>query len=248
MKFRKNRPINIIIAYIIQIVKEGYNNSMISAAALQILAIVTMTIDHIGYYLLPDCLPLRIIGRLAFPIFAFMLVEGFKHTHSRQKYFLRLLITAIISQIFVYLFAFRFGYSYPHNVVFSLTFALVTLICAEQGGFYIVAIPLLVLAVGAFECEYGIHGILLVLGIYYADRVFANNRFLRVAAQFIVLVATMSSLTMESGWVVQLYSLAAIVPIALYSGKKGRRLPRLFGYIYYPAHLAVFFLIKLLFF
>ena len=221
---------------------------MVSAAVLQILAIVAMTIDHIGYYLLPSCLPLRAIGRIAFPIFAFMLVEGFRHTRSRQKYFLRLLITAVISQVIIYLFAFRFGYAYPHNVVFSLAFALIALVCAEQGGFYLVAVPLLVLTAGAFECEYGIHGVLLALGIYYADRIFANNRFLRVMAQSIVLVATMCSQTLETGWVVQIYSLAAIAPIALYSGKKGRRLPRLFGYIYYPAHLAVLFLIKLLFF
>lgn len=217
---------------------------MISAAALQIIAIISMTIDHIGYYLIPGCWPLRVIGRIAFPIFAFMLVEGFKHTHSRSKYFARLLVTAVVAQILFYIFAQCFGANYNHNVVFTLAFAFVSLICAEQGNFSLVGIPLLVLAAGAFECEYGAYGVLMIVLFYYADKIFKNNRFLRVMAQAISLAAMMSSITLESGWPIQLCSFFAIIPIALYSGKKGRRLPRLFGYVYYPAHIAVFLLIK----
>ena len=217
---------------------------MISAATLQIIAIVSMTIDHIGYYLIPDFWPLRVVGRLAFPIFAFMLVEGFKHTHSRSKYFARLLATALAAQVLFYISAQCFGARYYHNVVFTLAFAFVSLICAEQGGFFLVGIPLLVLAAGAFDCEYGAYGVLMIVLFYYSDKLFKNNRFLCVMAQSISLVAMMSSVVLESGWLVQVYSIFAIIPIALYSGKKGRRLPRLFGYVYYPAHIAVFLLIK----
>lgn len=221
---------------------------MISAAALQIIAIITMTIDHVGYYLVPDCWPLRVIGRIAFPIFAFMLVEGFKHTHSRPKYFARLLATALVAQVLFYVFAMFCNYYYMHNVLFTFAFAFIALLCAEQGKFFLVAIPLLALAAGAFECEYGVYGVLLVLGYYYADRIFRNNRYLRVMAQATVLIATMSSQALDVKWPIQLYAIFAIIPIALYSGKKGRRLPRLFGYIYYPAHIAVFIFAKLLFF
>ena len=217
---------------------------MISSAVLQIIAIVTMTIDHIGYYLVPGCWPLRAVGRLAFPIFAFMFVEGFKHTHSRPKYYLRLLTTAAIAQVLIFVFATRFGYSGGHNVLFTFAFSFIMLLCAELGGFCLVGIPLLILAAGAFECEYGLYGSLMILGFYYADKIFKEKRFLRVMAQATVLVAAMSSQALETGWLVQFYSFFAIIPIALYSGKKGRRLPRLFGYVYYPAHIAVFLLIK----
>ena len=221
---------------------------MINAATLQIIAILSMTIDHIAYYLFPDLTIFRIIGRLAFPLFAFMLVEGFKHTHSRSRYFLRLLFTALVTQVLFYVVSSRFGYSYSHNVMFTLTFSLISLICAEQGGFYIIAIPLLALAAGAFECEYGTYGVLMIIGFYYAGKIFSKNRYLCVAAQSIVLIAMMSSQALQVGWPIQLYAIFAAVPIALYSGKKGRRLPRLFGYIYYPAHIAVLLLVKLLFF
>lgn len=221
---------------------------MISAAILQIIAIFTMTIDHIAYYLFPDLTLFRIIGRLAFPLFAFMIVEGFKQTHSRSKYFLRLLLTALVTQVLFYFAASHFGFNYSHNVMFTLAFALISLICAEQGGFYIIAIPLLALAAGAFECEYGTYGVLMIVGFYYAEKIFSKNCYLRVLAQFVVLVAMMLSQTFHAGWPIQAYAILAIIPIALYSGKKGRRLPRLFGYVYYPAHIAVFLLIKLLFF
>lgn len=221
---------------------------MINAATLQIIAILSMTIDHIAYYLLPDLTIFRIIGRLAFPLFAFMLVEGFKHTHSRSRYFLRLLLTALVTQVLFYVVSSRFGYNYSHNVMFTLAFSLISLICAEQGGFYIIAIPLLALAAGAFECEYGTYGVLMIIGFYYAGKIFSKNRYLCVAAQSIVLIAMMSSQALQAGWPIQLYAIFAAVPIALYSGKKGQRLPRLFGYIYYPAHIAVLLLAKLLFF
>ena len=65
---------------------------------LKILAIITMTIDHIGAIVYPNIDIFRIIGRVSFPIFAFLLVEGFKHTSNKLKYFLRLILFAIITQ------------------------------------------------------------------------------------------------------------------------------------------------------
>jgi hypothetical protein len=221
---------------------------MISAAVLQIIAVISMTIDHIGYYLFPDCLILRILGRIAFPIFAFMLVEGFKYTRSRPRYFARLLVAAMVAQLVFFAFSEVFHYDYMHNVIFTFAFALVALICAERGGFFLIAVPLLILAAGALECEYGLYGTMMIVCLYYAGRIFGNNRYLRPMAQAVVIIAMMSSQALLSAWDIQLFSLFAIVPIALYSGKKGQRLPRLFGYFYYPMHLAVLFLVKLLFF
>lgn len=221
---------------------------MISSTVLQIIAITSMLLDHIGLYLMPDCFLLRAIGRVAFPLFAFMLAEGFKHTHSRPRYFARMLATALITQVIMYLLDKSAGVEYSHNVLYTFCFALISLLCAERGGFYLVAVPLLALAAGALECDYGTFGVLLIIGFYYADRFFRRNYAVRILAYTVVLYAMMASLTYYNGWMVQLFSLFAIVPIAFYSGEKGRRLPRLFGYVFYPAHLLVIYILRLMLF
>ena len=70
-----------------------------SSFTLKILAIIFMTIDHIGFTLFPSNLLLRYIGRLAFPIFAFQMGNGFYHTKNKEKYIFRMLIFTVISQI-----------------------------------------------------------------------------------------------------------------------------------------------------
>lgn len=221
---------------------------MLSSAALQIIALVSMTIDHIGYYFLPDCTPLRIIGRLAFPLFVFMLVEGYKHTRSLPKYFLRIIIAAVAAQIVIYALAVTRGFSYTHNTLFTLAFALAALYFTERGKWYLVFAPIIALIPSALNCDYGAFGVFMAVAFYYADRLFADNRALRVISQAIVLFAVMPSCAAYSDWWVLNWAVLAIIPIALYSGKKGRRLPKFFGYVYYPAHLLVVLIVQLLFF
>ena len=71
----------------------------LSSSGLHIVAMILMLIDHMGYALYPDLVVLRWIGRLAFPIFAFMIAEGARRTRSRKRYMLRLFILAIISEV-----------------------------------------------------------------------------------------------------------------------------------------------------
>ena len=134
---------------------------------------------------------------------------------------------------------------YVPNVLFTLAFSLLALMLAERGGLALVALPFVALLPGVLNCEYGTHGVLLVLGFYYAGRIFANSQILRIASQAVVLAAMMFSLAHFNGWGIISLGVIAIIPIALYSGKKGKRLPRLFGYIYYPSHLFVILFIKL---
>ena len=75
----------------------------LSGSSLKVIALVSMTVDHIAYYLMEHGTLLyelmRMVGRMAFPIFAFLLVEGYTHTRSRGKYALNLLIFALISEV-----------------------------------------------------------------------------------------------------------------------------------------------------
>ena len=95
---------------------------------LKMIAITTMLIDHVGAVLLPQYPILRIIGRIAFPIFCFLLVEGFMHTHDVIRYMTRIGLFALISEIpFDLLFYGRILDGTHQNVFFTLFIGLVML-------------------------------------------------------------------------------------------------------------------------
>ena len=100
---------------------------------LKIIALFSMSLDHIGSILFPDCLFLRLLGRISLPIFVFLLIEGYFHTSSKGKYFLRMLVFAFISEPF-YDFAFydTFFYSKNQNILFLLALGILFLFLLEQ--------------------------------------------------------------------------------------------------------------------
>lgn len=99
---------------------------------LKLIAVITMTIDHIGAVLMPQYGFLRIIGRIAFPIYCFMLVNGFFYTKNIRKYIGRMLIFAIISEPFFdwAIFGKIYVKSYQ-NIYFTLLTGLIMLECIE---------------------------------------------------------------------------------------------------------------------
>lgn len=222
----------------------------LSGNQLKLLALVTMTIDHIGMVLFPHQMIWRIIGRLAFPIFAYFIAEGCRYTGNRKKYLLTMAALAAICQL-VYFFALGSLYQCV-LVTFSLAilwiYALdgavkgntVTSWLAAAGVsiaviFVSVFLPRL-LGGTDFDIDYGFWGILLPVLTY-----FPKNKWRRLAVFALVLV----SLCLTIGGV-QWFSLLTLIPLALYSGKRGkRRLKNLF-YIYYPAHLVAIYGISVL--
>ena len=227
---------------------EWYNKNMLSSAVIQLIAIITMTIDHVGLYLCGNSEIFRIIGRIAFPLFAFMLVEGFKYTHSRKKYYLRIIATALIAELIAFFLASTTHTEFSHNVLFTFAFAFMALTIAEYGGFALILLPIIALIPGALNCEYGAYGVFLVIGLYYADKIFAEQYVLKSLAQFIVVAAIMLSLAQFEAAPIMSFGILASLPIVLYSGKKGHRLPYWLNYIYYPAHLLILLLIRLMFY
>ena len=99
-----------------------------SGHSLKLIAIVTMLIDHIGLVLFPEVMILRCIGRLSFPIFAFLIVEGFEHTSDFKKYMVRILLFGLMSEI-------------PYNLMISGKFIDFT----HQNVFFTFAIGLMML-------------------------------------------------------------------------------------------------------
>lgn len=216
---------------------------------LKIIAVLSMLVDHIGAYFFPNILVFRIIGRLAFPIFAFFIAEGWKHTRSKKKYFLTLCLFAIISQVPYY---FLKGAIYL-NILFTFILSLGIIYFIEMfkrrsiSGMLGAAGVFLVSAIGSMlgMVDYGLLGVLLP-AIFY----FINLKELKFFIAGLVLVLISLKSIIFSGVIfenfIQLFSLFSLVLIWFYNGEKGKINLKYFFYIFYPVHLGIILLIKIL--
>lgn len=146
--------------------RAGFNEVM-NSSQLKWLGVVTMIIDHIGALFFPEVILLRIIGRLTFPIFAWMIVVGAEHTHDWKRYALRLAAFGVLSE-FPYLLARRiidpefFGL----NVLFTLLLGLLAVIAIRRVPVQMLAVfpvaAAMLLAEG-LRCDYGAFGIMVIV-------------------------------------------------------------------------------------
>ena len=142
-----------------------------NAFTLKVLALTCMLVDHIGLFFFPDNVLLRAIGRLSFPLFAFLLANGMHYSHNRINYFLRLLLFTAISQI-PFSLAFNLipvsGSSF--NIFFTLTlgFLGIVILRTTQNTVTRAILLTLLLVVSSFlQISYGIGGILSIVFFYY---------------------------------------------------------------------------------
>lgn len=199
------------------------------------IAAVTMLIDHIGVVLYPQIPLLRIIGRISFPIFAFLIVEGFHYTHDVRKYMMRILIFAFVSEVPFDLALYGKCFDLRHqNVLFTFFLALILLEYASKSRDTMteamVFIATMVLAY-ILRTDYSYFGILLIY--FYAVSSAYKEQWKRV---FPILL----NLLIKG---IQRWGILAAVPLYFYSGKEGRKM-KYFFYIFYPGHLLVLYIIK----
>ena len=217
---------------------------------LKIIALVTMTVDHIGAQLFPGIPLLRIIGRLAFPIFAYMIAEGCQYNHHRKKYLLSMSGLAATCQL-VYFFAMESLYMCV-LVTFSLSISLIYAIDygRKRGGvawlaplgiltvcFFLTEVLPLLLPRTDYGIDYGLYGILLPALVYL-------GRSRREKLEMLALSLVLLGLTYGGP---QWYGLLALPLLALYNGKRGKRKMKYLFYLYYPTHLVVIHGISLVF-
>lgn len=225
-----------------------------SGAQLKLIAIITMLIDHMGAILFPEAQVMRIIGRLAFPIFAYFIGEGFFKTKDVKKYQWRLLIFAIISQLPFYL---AFNHKFYLNIFFTLFLGLYAIKSYDKSGDIGVIWGIGILA-QVLNTDYGIYGVFTIYFFYkYREdfktlvkkQVFLNVIFVAVMFSIGALSAlsrggNISWVLMNSlGLLMQSISLLSLFLIKRYNGERGRSMKYLF-YTFYPAHLIILWIIK----
>ena len=217
----------------------------IDNTTLKILACIFMVIDHVGLFLFPDIVILRIIGRLAYPIFAFCISEGFHYTKSKRNYLIRLLCFALISEPIFNLVnngtLFYLGYQ---NVLFTFSLAVFFLwICDKlkdnkELKRIVYFIPEVILFITFFliavilKIDYNGYGFTLVIVFYY----------LRNKELYRNICIPITQLIFLRGY--SLVSILSIFIIMLYNEKKGRSM-KYFFYLFYPLHLLIIYLLTL---
>lgn len=226
----------------------------LSGSTLKLIAIVAMFIDHIGAAIVASLLPdnpdllqfyyiLRLCGRIAFPLFCFLLVEGFFHTRNISKYCLRLAAFALVSEIPFDLAIYHTPfYRDGQNVFFTLLIGLLT-IWGMQSADKLVSDNLvqkalfrgLILIIGMFaawglKTDYSFYGVIIIAVLYE----FHHRR---------VLGGIISNLMLCLMSVLEVTAFLSVPLMMTYNGKRGFSLKYIF-YVFYPAHLLVLYFIR----
>lgn len=207
-----------------------------------------MLIDHLGCVLYAKGLVdygiyswMRFIGRIAFPIFGFLIVEGYKHTKDIRKYQLRLFIFALISQIPYTYFDLVIFRKWGLNVIWLFLFATILFRILDkidkenkmQILFGIVIVGIFIALMEKFDISYGAFGMLYLILLYFGKY--------RIVGSIIITILYSMLMLEEPLKLFQLPCLLAIAPICLYNGKLGKRSKILqYGfYIFYPLHIFI---------
>ena len=210
---------------------------------MKLLALVLMTIDHTGAILYPGVLWLRIIGRLAYPIFAYMVAEGCTHTHSLPRYFFTMATMATVCQVAVYLVT---GSMYQYILVtFSLTIGLVYLLKQARDTENLLWWILSAAGIGVvwflteylpvklrdtdFSIDYSFWGVMLPVMVWLGK---TKSQKMLLAAAGLVLIAG------DPGNI-QILSLCALPLLMLYNGQRGKWKMKYFFYLYFPTHIVL---------
>jgi len=205
------------------------------------IAIITMTIDHVGAILYPEHTVLRVIGRFAFPLFCYLIVLGMETTRSVRNYFTRLLLFALISQVPFYL-ALGLGPFESLNIFFTLSFGVLFIYFLKKKSL----LSFLPIFASFLNFDYSIYGVLLI-GLMY---------ILREDTKLGVISIVLLNLLFLPIWPTQTFSLFSLPiillyndgPLKMYRESKGKTAypfwKKYFFYVYYPLHLTILYCVR----
>lgn len=224
------------------------DNAPLTGFHLKLLAVITMVVDHFGAVFLdygtPEYMVCRTVGRLAFPIYCFLLVEGFKYTKNVYRYLARLAVFALISEVpFDFAIFGTVYYPYYQNVFFTLLLGLLGITvydyATKNNRIFLAVMGILAPLVGAYflQCDYSVDGVLLILLLYLLQ----NYKAVRFTAASVLLIL----MGISEGSMEYVGAFSFLLIAFLYNGKKGTGMNRYLFYVVYPVHLLLFGLIRM---
>lgn len=237
-----------------------------TSTSLHILAMIFMLCDHLWGTIIPGNDWLTCIGRISFPIFAFMIVEGYFHTKNLKKYVIRLLVFAVISEIpFNLALGSRVFYPIHQNVLWSFLIS-IGLICVNEKAKATHKVWKQILAGCATVVLGYILGILTMVDFYHAGILmvlvfyfFRQRNWWSYVGQFWCLWYINAEILGGFGYEISLFSktyflhrqtfaMLALIPIWLYRGRQGyhSKVLQYACYVFYPLHLLILGLIKII--
>lgn len=255
-------------------ISSAENKFEITGTGVKTIAVVTMLIDHVAAGLLKYWLSthagsqdvsiyydiywiMRSIGRMAFPLYCYMLVEGFLHTSNLQKYVLRILGMAVISEVpFDLALRWQLIDIEHNNVMWELALGLVVLLCMHRVLFNMdtiiksevlrrgmaVAIMLVGMLIGhVLNLDYSNSGIACIAMMYFLYGYTRQQRLISYATGVLMLALMSGS--------IEIYAFLMLIPLYFYEGHRGRdsKVLRVFFYTFYPLHLITIYVVRLIF-
>ena len=225
-------------------------NIYINQDILKLIAILTMTLDHIGYILNPTFEPLRLIGRLSFPIFVFLLIFNLHQKVRFEKYLKRLFAFAIITSLILGPFKYIFNNILPLNIFWTLLLGMLAIYGLEKTSsdfkdrkirLFVNIYILLVCATLSILTDYGFYGFLYILSFYGW---YKSKNLIFVATSIVLGFLINTDISVPACIISATTSLIFLFPIT--RSKKATRFlrPWWLFYAYYPLHLAVIYAIK----
>ena len=224
---------------------------------LKLIAITAMTIDHVTWLLFPGfqtiwyVVLLHIIGRLTAPIMWFFIVEGYNHTHNLKKYIIRLFVFAIISH-FAYTLA--FGISFIPNSIFNATSVLWSLAWAvvllmildnEKINKYLKILLFILIFLITFPSDWSCIAVFAIIFMNKYKDNFKKKMFYMMLATLMYAIVYFIFIDKVYA-VIQLFTCLTIPVLYLYNGKRGKLNLKYLFYIYYPLHLFIIGIIRLI--
>ncbi len=234
---------------------------------LKLIAAVTMLIDHAGLLLFPYHHWMRVIGRISYPLFAYSIAEGFRYTRNRMRYFLQIFLLGVGCQV-VYTIAERTLY---FGILLTFSFSLILMAALRETKSSLSDTPtsfsdwlanygitgrkrdvtcallLLFATMGTalvtmtVRVDYGFCGILVPVLAYLPEK----PMWWKMACG--VGLTALSVVQWSMGDTTQIWCLFAMIPLLLYNGKPGKYRMKWFFYIFYPAHMALLYLLSVVF-
>jgi len=232
-----------------------------SSFILKIVAMFTMACDHISYVIFGRFSMLNYIGRIAFPIFAFQISEGYIHTSNLKKYLFRLLIFALISQIPFSLFTSLYFSKFSLNVFFTLFLGLLSITIFDKLKnleykskllhYLYIFIGICIFVFFCFlsnilNCDYGYYGVSIIFSFY----LFKNHKILmNISFALLTILHYLKNLLYIPYFRIYLliiiFTCLSLIFIDLYNNKKGKDI-KYFLYLFYPIHLLIFSILEIL--